>query len=139
VLGSALGEARAEEAEALRIGVGAAVVRVRRVRTGNGQPIGLQEAALVGSRFPGLERVELAGASLYDVLRERYGVTPVEAFETFTVAPIQGDDAELLRVAPGACGFRVHRVTFDARDPFEFTTSVMRGDRYRIRLALRNL
>jgi GntR family transcriptional regulator len=41
-------------------------------------------------------------------------------------------------VAPGAPAFNVERVTFDARAPFERTTSVMRGDQYRIRLVLRD-
>ncbi|MEU7696123.1 UTRA domain-containing protein [Microbispora hainanensis] len=45
--------------------------------------------------------------------------------------------AATLGVAAGAHAFYVERLTFDAHGPFEHVRSVMRGDRYRVRLALR--
>ena len=46
--------------------------------------------------------------------------------------------AKLLKVAPLSPAFFVERVTSDAKGPFEHVSSVMRGDRYRIRLAIQN-
>jgi GntR family transcriptional regulator len=46
-------------------------------------------------------------------------------------------DAELLDLPTGSPAFVVERITIDERGPFEFTVSVMRGDRYEIRSTLR--
>jgi GntR family transcriptional regulator len=89
-------------------------------------------------RFPDLQHQSLQDRSLYQLLRTHYGVVPVEAVETFTVGGISPRDARLLEVPAQTCAFFVERVTLDARGPFEWVTSIMRGDRYRIRLALRN-
>jgi GntR family transcriptional regulator len=123
-------------ADALAVPDGTPVIVIRRLRTGGGVPIGVQTCRLLAARFPGLDGAGLEG-SLYALLRARYNVTPVEAVETFTVGGVTEADAALLEVTPGAPAFTVERVTFDARAPFERTTSVMRGDQYRIRLVLR--
>lgn len=116
----------------------APVHRVRRLRTGDGRPIGLQTAHLPRARFPDLDQALHEGTSLYRVLRERYGVVPRHARETFSVARIEGRDAEQLGVRPGQCAFHVERVASDAHGPFEYTVSLMRGDRYRIQWVLRH-
>lgn len=130
---------RAEElvAERLGIEIGDEVVRVRRLRTGDGRPIGVQTTYLPARRFPGLEHEDLTDRSLYGLLTERYGVSMTEAHETFWVTKIGRADAELLQVGRGACAFRVERVAIDERSAIEFTASLMRGDRYRIQWVLR--
>jgi GntR family transcriptional regulator len=62
---------------------------------------------------------------------------PVEAREVYRVASVGIDDAALLDLTAGSPAFVVERVTTDERGPFEFTVSVMRGDRYEIRSTLR--
>jgi len=130
----------ADQPTALALGVaeGDLVVRIHRLRTGDGKPIGLQTSYLPGARFPGLHTVDLGDRSMYELLRSQYGVTPTEAVETFTVGGIKGRDARLLDVPPRSCGFYAERIAYDKVGPFERTVSVMRGDRYRIRFALRN-
>lgn len=115
----------------------AEVVAIRRLRLAGGTPMGIQCAYLPVDRFPGLDKIDLGSGSLYAALADRYGVVPVEAEETFEVAPIRAADARLLQAASGSCGFRVERLTFDQSGAFEFVTSIMRGDRYRVRIGLR--
>ena len=135
-----IGRLPADEPTALALGVaeGGPVVRIERLRTGDDKPIGLQTSYLSAARFPGLEHADIADRSLYQVLREEFGVAPTEAVETFTVGGVKGRDATLLEVPPRTCCFFVERVTYDQLGAFEWVTSVMRGDRYRIRFALRN-
>lgn len=116
----------------------AELLRLRRLRTDDGRPVGVQTALLPVERFPGIAALEFADRSLYQTLKEEYGLVPREAIETFTVGGVLGEDAPTLGVAPGAHAFYVERLTFDAHGPFEYVRSVMRGDRYRVRLALRN-
>lgn len=129
----------AEEAgavESLLVRPTSRVVRWKRLRTGDGEPMGLQTSVLPLERFPGLDDVDLAGRSLYGVLSERYGFSPVKAIDTYTVGSLDAVDARVLGVAYGSPAFQVERVTLSSDGPVEYTRSVMRGDRYRVRLVL---
>lgn len=125
-------------AERLALEPRAPVHRIRRLRTGDGRPIGLQTAHLPAERFVHLPEAMNEGASLYRVLQDRYGVVLGQARETFSVTQLAARDARTLGVEPGACAFHVERVAVDEHGPFEYTLSRMRGDRYRIQWVLRN-
>lgn len=137
LLDCSLTTANAAAAAALEIDEGDPVVRIRRLRLGNDQPIGIQTAQLSGMRAPGFLDSGLFQGSLYEALEKRYGIVPAEASEVYRVASVGPEDAELLDLAPGHPAFVVERITTDERGPFEFTVSVMRGDRYEIRSTLR--
>jgi GntR family transcriptional regulator len=137
VLSVAVQASSAAISDKLSLRPGAELVTIRRLRLVDGTPMGIQSAHLPADRFPGLDKVELGTGSLYAMLADHYGVVPVEAEETFEVAPIRAGDARLLQVASGSCGFRVGRLTFDEHGAFEFVTSIMRGDRYQVRIGLR--
>ncbi|PFG41146.1 GntR family transcriptional regulator [Georgenia soli] len=130
--------ATAEVATALGREPGTTLIRLRRVRLGDGLPIGVQSSLLVAERFPGLAAHLGDDVSLYEVLRTRYGTAPVEATEVFRVTGMPREIAPLLEVGRGTHGFHATRVTYDGREAFEHTTSYLRGDRYEIRLSLRN-
>ena len=74
--------------------------------------------------------------SLYEALKSHYGIFPQEAREVYRVGIVSADDAALLEVQAGSPAFIVQRITSDARGPFEYTVSTMRGDRYEIRSRL---
>jgi GntR family transcriptional regulator len=126
-----------EVANALEVQVGTPTVRLRRVRLGNKAPIGIQTVHMPLARVPGFADLAEPAASLYDTLRNRFGITPREAREVFRVGAIGAEEASLLEIAPGSPVFMVERITSDAIGPFEFTVSTMRGDRYEIRSKLR--
>ena len=136
VLDWGLGRAGALTAAALRVDQGTEIVRMRRLRLGDGEPIGLQSVELLSSRVPGLLDGGPVRGSLYEMLETRYGIVPREASEVFRVAIIHGDDADRLAVPPNSPAFMVERISQDERGPFEFTQSVIRGDRYEIRSTL---
>lgn len=134
--------AEADVAEALEMSAGADVVRIRRLRLGDGKPIGVQTANLRADRVAGFVAADLdpggpGGGSLYAVLSQRFGIEAGDASEVFRVAGAAGDDADVLGIAVGAPVFAVERLTSDERGPFELTRSTMRGDRYEIRSTLR--
>ena len=132
-----LGPATPAVAEVLDLAAGAETVSIERLRLGDGEPIGVQTAHLRADRVPGLDEAMLRDRSLYDVLRERYGIHPLTAAETYRVTAADHHASRLLNVRRGAPVFIVVRVTSDARGPFEATTSTMRGDRYEIHSTLR--
>jgi GntR family transcriptional regulator len=124
-------------AERLRIEPGTRVVALDRLRLGDGTPIGIQRARLIAELVPGLEDLDLSEGSLYALLASRFGLVPTEAEESFHVGPARREEARLLEVPERSCCFLVERVTFAGGRPFEFVRSLMRGDRYQVRLGLR--
>ena len=70
------------------------------------------------------------GASLYEVLQNRYDLYPARARETYLVAAADRSTADLLGIPEGSPVFAVERVTMLPNErPFEFVQSVVRGDR----------
>lgn len=129
--------ASADIAAALDIEEGASVLRIRRLRLGGEAPIGVQTAHLPLDRVAALLGAGPLNGSLYAALETRCGIKPEEARETYRVAPIDEPNAALLGVPAGSPVFVVERITADGRGAFEFTLSLMRGDRYEIRSTLR--
>jgi GntR family transcriptional regulator len=125
-----------EVASALEIAEGETVVMLRRLRAGNNQPIGIQTAFLPAARVPGFVASGGRVPSLYEALKSRFGITPRVAREIYRVGTVSASDAALLEVEAGSPAFIVQRITSDARGPFEYTVSTMRGDRYEIRSRL---
>ena len=125
-------ELRAERADnaiasALEIREGAAVCKIRRLRSGGGQPIGIQTAFLPAKRVPGLIDIGELPPSLYATLRDRFGLVPQSALEIYRVGAVAKLDAELLEVAVGSPAFIVQRITSDPHGPYEFTVSKCAG------------
>lgn len=105
--------------------------RVRRVRTGDGVPLALEDSWLPAELVPGLDGHDLTG-SLYALLRDRYGLEPLRATEALEPAVATPGEARLLRIAPGSALMVVERVAYAAGDhPVEVARDVFRGDRAR--------
>ena len=68
-----------EMADALEIGLGEPVVQLKRLRLGNGLPIGIQTSHLPEARVAGLYEDAPNVQSLYAWLKERCDITPVIA------------------------------------------------------------
>lgn len=129
----------ADEAVAAALGLveGDDVNRIRRLRLGDDEPMGVQTAHVRIDRAPDLHIADDDDASLYERLRTVYGITPREAVEVYRVGSAAPEDAEILAIAPGTPVFIVERTTHDHEGAYEFTVSTMRGDKYEIRSTLR--
>jgi GntR family transcriptional regulator len=130
-------DADAVMAETLRIPVGAPVLKLKRLRLGNDEPMGIQTAHLPAQLVPGLVDEDLGAVSLYATLQSRYGLHAAFATESHFAVSVERADAELLQVSTGSAGMAAERITYlrDGR-PLEVVHSLMRGDRYRIVLDL---
>jgi GntR family transcriptional regulator len=130
----------ADVAAQLGVATGANVFRLRRVRLANDEVMGIQTAYLPAMIVPGIEALDFADSSLYEVLERRYGLKPAQARETHFAVGLEPGDARHLGLAPGTPALAAERLTLmaDGR-PLEFVLSVMRGDRYKIVLNLTEL
>ncbi len=128
--------AGAAMADALEIAPGEPVIQLKRLRLGNGMPIGIQTSHLPEARVPGLYADAAGVQSLYAWLRQHCDIAPVKAKEVYRVGRVDAADAELIQLPSGTPAFEVERIAYDSRGPFEYALSTMRADRYEIRSTL---
>ncbi|MCP3800034.1 GntR family transcriptional regulator [Allokutzneria sp. A3M-2-11 16] len=124
--------AEAELARYLGVRPGAKVLRLRRLRLADGEPMAIETTHLALGRFRGLRRYIGVGGSLYQVLRERFGVEMAHADETIETALATPEEAELLGSDIGLPMLLLSRHSFDTEgNPVEWVRSIYRGDRYK--------
>ena len=77
--------------------------------------------------------------SLYKLLQDEAGITPFSATESYESTIIVGDVAKILKCKEGVSGFNIERIAWDKKGSiYEFTNSVMKGDRAKLVLNLNN-
>lgn len=115
------------------------VYRIVRVRQANGEPLLLETTVIPAYLFPGLTRDRLETGSLYTMLKEEAGMIPHVAEETYESTVIDESTAKVLQCKKGIGGFFVERRTWSKMgEIFELTQSVIRGDRTKFKLKLKN-
>jgi GntR family transcriptional regulator len=90
------------------------LVRIRRVRSLDGQPAIAETIAVPQLLFPDLADIREVPNTLYDLYERRYGVTIARAVERLSAVAADERDAKLLGIAPGAPLLETRRM---ARQP----------------------
>ena len=117
----------------LELGAGEPIVRIERVRSGDGDPIALERSHLPARRFPGLDELDLANRSLYEVLADAYGCELGTSRQRIAAVTLSHAEAHLLHAAHDMPALQIERVTRDLEgNPVEFVRSVYRGDRFEL-------
>jgi len=109
------------------------VLRVKRLRLGNDEPIGIQDSYLILPEGQTIQREEInESGSIYAILRDKFGLFPTEADETLEVTLATPEEAGLLRIAAGSPLLLNERITWSQdRQAIEFVRTLYRGDRYK--------
>jgi len=116
---------------ALQITPDQPVVLLERLRFAENEAIALETCYLHFNYVQRLLQEDFAGISLYDLLTEKYGITPTRAEQQVGADLCSHREQKLLNLTEGAPVLRNRRVTFDQRGrPFECTESAYRADRY---------
>lgn len=108
------------------------VYKFSRIRYSDGEALILESSFYPQYLYPELTRPMLEKSSFYSLLTER-GIVPYEAVDSYEAVVMSRREAELLGCRPGSAAFSVQRVTRteDGR-PYEFTQSLVRGDRVKL-------
>jgi GntR family transcriptional regulator len=119
-------------ARSLRLPVAAPLHDLLRLRLLNQEPVILERYLIPAARFPALERFDLEGRSVYEILETEYGVAIRRARQTLEPVVAGDFEAGLLGIRPGAPLMLERRTGFDARgEPVEHGRDLYRGDRFR--------
>lgn len=106
------------------------VVRLKRLRTADGDPLAIEMSVLPTRLFDRVPRERLECGSLYEVLRER-GFVPSRAMQHLRALDADAETARLLHLSEGGAVLATERVTWDANGGvLEYARSQYRGDRY---------
>lgn len=138
VLEAELLRAPLELAQALGIPPGAELVRIRRLRLADDEPMALETSHLPHAVAPGLLAHDLGSGSLYELLRTNYGIEFGSAKQTIEASEATAEERELLLLPRRVPVLRLHRFTSNLEGRvLEFVRAVYRGDRYQLHVELR--
>ena len=109
------------------------VLRIKRLRFGNDEPIGLQDSFLSLDDELDITREEIENrGSIYAILQEKFGIYPTEADETLEVTLATREEANLLKIPEGSPLLLNERTLWSQdRKAIEFVRILYRGDRYK--------
>ncbi len=137
VLGAEMTPASAEVASRLRIDVEASVFHLQRLRCADSLPVAVEEVWISREQFPGVDQIDFSSASLYQTVRERYGIRLSRADEILEARAATTREAELLKIPRRSSVLSISRTLWSTDGkPIETAQSVYRGDRYRAVLSI---
>lgn len=119
---------------AMRLGIetGAPAFHLGRLRSADGIPVAIEQVWLSQEQLPGIEKVDFVRRSLYETLRETYGIRVGSADEIIEARPATRQEAKLLEIAPKSSLLVISRtLRSTSGKPIEAGVSLYRGDRYR--------
>ncbi|MCK6210557.1 GntR family transcriptional regulator [Georgenia sp. EYE_87] len=124
--------ANEEEREILELAPNSLVIHVHRVRYGDDVPLCVERATLVADLFPGLLGRDLTD-SLYATLRSKYGTLISRTRFEVTATFADRETSALLEIGSPTPCLETRTVSRNQDGALvEFTTSLYRGDMYRL-------
>jgi GntR family transcriptional regulator len=119
-------------ADRLNVTPGDRVVRIARKRVVSGETMSLENSFYPHIRCPGLDSVNLGDQSVYQLLRQRFGIEPNYATDTIELSVAGPYEARELKINEGVPVVLVTRLSYlEDGTPIEFTQTIHRGDRFK--------
>lgn len=139
IVSAALNHADQDAAANLKVSEGAEIVLLSRVRLADGDPIAWEICHVNHRLCPGiLERHDFSRESLYQALRDEYGLRLLWADQLISARMPSRDERDALELDTKTPVLSLTRVTYtDYDQPIEYVRSVYRCDRYQLRTVLR--
>ena len=112
------------------------VVRVGRIYASDGQPITHTLIALPGHKMPDFEKIDIEGQSIFQILKENYGLVSQRAERWFNAALADETVAERLQVALNHPLIFIESIAYDTDDaPLEYYRAYYNADVARIHVS----
>ena len=137
VLQQELLEANADVAHRLELELGQEVLKLRRLRFVNDEPMHIVVSYVPHERFPGIMSVNFTEEPLYGTLRTKYNVNIHHGKRIIEAQPCTPDEAELLGITEHTPLLVLIGVVYDEKNaPLEYGIVRNRGDRAQIDLEM---
>ncbi|MGX8701976.1 GntR family transcriptional regulator [Caproiciproducens sp.] len=101
-------------------------------------PLVIETTYLPKNRFVHIDVDAVESRSLYDYLSTKYGLKADRATETFIPILPDSEQCELLKISPRIPCILLERFSYEGDCLVEYTSSVVRGDKYVFKIELNN-
>ena len=129
--------ASVQVASQLAMRVNEEVICLDRLRFVDGETFQVVCTFLPARLCPGLELIDMNDRSLYQVLREQYGLGPAGGERTVEAVPTPAREAALLKVPRGAPALLIKTTTrTSSGKTFEYSVGLYRGDKTKLDIRL---
>lgn len=127
----------ASMATLLDLSLGDEVIRFDRVRSVDDRPVQVVRTTMPARLFPGFTDKDMTDRSLYQVLRDEYGVRPAGGHRTIEATALSTEDAHHLGAPAGMPSLRIESITRSTDGvTFEHFVANYRGDRFKFELEI---
>lgn len=107
------------------------VIRLRRIRLADDEPMMIETTFLPSQLFPDLSAELVRSKPLYDIFANDYQQVITYADEEFSAGILEEHEAKILKVNPRSACLRLKRTTINRENRIiEFTISVARSDQF---------
>jgi GntR family transcriptional regulator len=125
--------AGARLARRLQVSPAEPLVRIKRLRLADAQPMAMEVLHVPQALVPGLTKADLENHSFYELLQERYAIVITSGTQTIEPTVTNEEESEVLGVPLHTPAFLFERTTVaESGRTVEFVRSIYRGDRYRL-------
>jgi GntR family transcriptional regulator len=125
--------AGARLARRLEVSPEAPLVRVKRLRLADDEPMAMEVLHIPQALVPGLTKADFEDHSFYELLEQRYGIVIASGTQSIEPTVTSEEESEVLRVPLHMPAFLFERTTVSESGRIvEFVRSIYRGDRYRL-------
>src|SRR4029077_5180648 len=125
--------AGARLAHRLQVSPSERLVRVKRLRLADAQPMAMGVLHIPEALVPGLPKAHPEDRSFYDLLGERHGIVIASGTQSIEPTVTNEEESEVLGVPLHTPAFLFERTTVSESGRIvEFVRSIYRGDRYRL-------
>ena len=112
------------------------LVFLRRLRTVDGEPILLEEAFLPLHVCPGLLDDDIERDSLFDLLKQKYGIHLTKVRRYIGLTHLTREEAELLELQEGAPALLLTQYFYVGEEQVMYSRAVKRSDRFQFFIEL---
>ncbi len=124
--------------KAMKLEAGATVIKIKRLRLINNEPVAILCSYLPTDLVPELDRIEFENNSLYHTLEKNYNLTLSEGDEIIEAGSIGSKDANRLQIKKGSPILVVKRLTYlDNHRVIEKLTALYRSDKFKYQVKLK--
>ncbi len=121
--------------ENLGIHKGSKIIKVKRLRLADGEPMMLERTYLPFQKFESLTSEMLEQKPMYDLFLDEYGQRIKSAEEEFYASLVNLKDAGHLKISEGSAILKLIRKTLNQdNEVIEYTLSVARADQFRYKV-----
>lgn len=119
----------------LQVAIGTPLLKIKRLRLADGEPMMLERTYLPLSLFTSLTLELVETKPLYDIMQQDYKHLIKVAHEEFFASVVRFNEADVLDVPKDSPVLHLTRTTYNAKNQIvEFTLSVARADKFKYKV-----